>query len=93
MRAWRARSKAGRCLLKLEIDEVELAVALVDAGLLDPSIADDRAALTEAAQRALVEFCNGEASRRDERICDSVRAELALTALQKASTHVSKRRF
>jgi adenylate cyclase len=41
--AWRAREKAGRCLLTLEVDEAELVVALVDAGLLDPRIADDRA--------------------------------------------------
>jgi hypothetical protein len=47
--AWRAREKAGRCLLKLEVDEAELVVALVDAGLLDPLIADDRRAITAAA--------------------------------------------
>lgn len=91
--AWRARGRAGRCLLKLEVDEVALAIALVDAGLLDPNIADDRAALTTAAQQALVRFCDGEVSRRDCEIRDNVRAELALTALQKAPPHVSKRRF
>jgi hypothetical protein len=41
--AWRARERAGRCLLKIEVDEAELVVALVDACLLDPRIADDRA--------------------------------------------------
>jgi hypothetical protein len=91
--AWRAREKAGRCLLTLEVDEAELVVALVDAGLLDPRIADDRAALTEAAQRALALYLAGEGSRHDERICDTVRAELGLTALQKALPHVSKKRF
>lgn len=90
--AWRAREKAGRCLLKLEVDEVELAVALVDAGLLDPSVADDRARLTEATQRALFLFLAGEASRHDERVFDTVRAELALTALQKVPPRVSKKR-
>jgi hypothetical protein len=91
--AWRAREKAGRCLLTLEVDEAELVVALVDAGLLDFSAADDRAALTEATQRALALYLAGEGSRRDERICDTVRAELGLTALQKALPHVSKKRF
>jgi hypothetical protein len=89
---WRAREKAGRCLLKLEVDEAVLAVALVDAGLLNPNIADDRAALTAAAQQALVQFCDGEASRHDARICDSLRSELALTALQKAPPRAPKKR-
>ena len=91
--AWRAREKAGRCLLTLEVDEAELVVALVDAGLLDPRIADDRAALTEATQRALALYLAGEGSRHDERICDIVRAELGLTALQKALLHGSQKRF
>src|SRR5262245_50271183 len=91
--AWRARERAGRCLLKIEVDEAQLVVALVDAGLLDPRIADDRAALTEAAQRALALYLAGEGSRHDERISDTVRAELGLTALQKVLPHVSKKRF
>jgi hypothetical protein len=91
--AWRAREKAGRCLLTLEVDEAELVVALVDAGLLDFSAADDRAALTEATQRALALYLAGEGSRHDERICDTVRAELGLTALQKALLHGSQKRF
>jgi hypothetical protein len=82
--AWRARAKAGRIRLTLEVDEAELVVALVDAGLLDPALADDRAALTAATQRALARYLAGEASRHDEEICASVRAELGLTALQKA---------
>ena len=91
--AWRAREKAGRCLLKLEVDEAELVVALVDAGLLDPGIADNRAALAAATQRALARYLAGEGSRHDERICDIVRAELGLTALQKALLHGSQERF
>src|SRR5262245_17299725 len=90
--AWRAREKAGRCLLTLEVDEAELVVALVDAGLLDPRIADDRAALTEAAQRALALYLAGEPSRRDAEICASLRTELALSALQKALSHASPKR-
>jgi hypothetical protein len=56
---------------------------VVDAGLLDPSIADDRAALTEAAQLALVQFCDREASRCDREFRDILRSKLALTALQR----------
>jgi hypothetical protein len=91
--AWRAREKAGRCLLTLEVDEAELVVALVDAGLLDPRIADNRAALAAATQHALARYLAGEGSRHDERICDIVRAELGLTALQKALLHGSQKRF
>ena len=90
--AWRARAKAGRCLLTLEVDEVELAIALIDAGLLDARIADNRAALAAATQQALARFLAGEPSRRDAEICDSVKTELALTALQKALSHGSPKR-
>ncbi len=72
-RAWRARERSGRCLLKLEMDEANLVVGLVDRGLLDPLKADNRTALTEAAQKALIAFCDGEASQREARIYDSVR--------------------
>ena len=44
------------------------------------------------AQRALALYLAGEGSRHDERICDTLRAELGLTALQKALPHVSKKR-
>ena len=81
---WRARARAGHCLLRLEVDEVELSLALVDAGLLDPLLADDRAALTAATQRALALFLAGQPSRREAEICDSVKMELAATMLQKA---------
>lgn len=90
--AWRAREKAGRCVLKIEVDEAELAVALVDAGLLNPSIADDRVALIEATQRALFLYLAGEASRHDAKLCDIVRSKLALASLQKAPPRVSKKR-
>ena len=80
-------------MLKLEADEAELVVGLVDAGLLDPLVADDRRAITDAAQRALALYLAGEVSRHGGRICDSVRAELALTALQKAPPRVSKKRL
>src|SRR2546430_1513185 len=91
--AWRRRGRTGRIQLKLEVDETQTVVGLIDCNLLDPLRADDRGAITEAAQRALALYLAGEGSRHDERICDTVRAELGLTALQKALPHVSKKRF
>jgi hypothetical protein len=91
--AWRRRERTGRIQLKLEVDEAATVVGLIDCNLLDPLRADDRGAITEAAQRALALYLAGEGSRHDERICDTVRAELGLTALQKALPHVSKKRF
>jgi hypothetical protein len=79
-RAWRARERAGRCLLRLEVDEAALVVGLVDRGLLDPLKADDRIALTEAAGKALVMFCEGEASQREARIYDTVRGSSVRSA-------------
>jgi hypothetical protein len=79
-RAWRARERAGRCLLRLEVDEAALAVTLVDRGLLDPSEADSRAALNRAAERALAQLCR-ETSRPAAERFDNIRAGLIL-ALQ-----------
>ena len=59
---WRARAKAGRCLLHFEVDEVEVVVGLVAAGILDPLKADDPVALNAAAARALELFCAGDTS-------------------------------
>lgn len=36
---WRNREKAGRVLLRLEVDEAALVIGLVDRGLLDPAMA------------------------------------------------------
>jgi hypothetical protein len=80
-RAWRERKQAGRIILRLEVDETDLAIALIDARLLDPNKADDRAALTAAAHKALRIFC--EPSRPDTAIVDTMRVNLALTAMQK----------
>jgi hypothetical protein len=63
-RRWRARAKNGRILLRLEVDEAALVIGLVDRGLLDPSIAHDRAAVTAAAERALEIFCDSAAHTR-----------------------------
>jgi hypothetical protein len=93
--AWRAREKAGRILLKLEVDEAELVVGLIDAGLLDPLVADDRCAITAAAQRALVQFCcnNGETSPRAQRVYDTMRIRLVLLALKRELRVASRRRL
>jgi hypothetical protein len=59
---WRARQRNGRVLLRPIVDEVDFAVAAVTAGLLDPNVADDVAALTAAAKKVLDRFARGEFS-------------------------------
>jgi hypothetical protein len=71
--------------LRIEIDEAALIVGLVDRGLLDPLRADSRAALTEAAGKALALFCAGEASPHDRGIVDTLRARLCLLAFQRTT--------
>jgi hypothetical protein len=79
-------------LLKLEVDEAALVVGLVDGGLLDPSAADDRRRITAAAQRALVQFCDGgETSRQEQRIYDTMRIRLVLSALKRELRAAAKR--
>src|SRR5215831_19289790 len=87
-RAWRERERNGRILLRLEADEAELAIALASAALLDWNIADDKAALTAAAEKALALFCQRELSRHDEVIADKLRTNL----MQRALPHGSKKR-
>jgi hypothetical protein len=91
-RAWRERKRAGRILLRVEVDETELAIALTGAGLLDPNVADDKAALTTATEEALVIFCERELSRHDAGIADKLRANFALTVMQRGLPHGSKKR-
>jgi hypothetical protein len=92
--AWRRREKAGRFLLRLEMDEAALVVGLVDCGVLDPLKADDRGAITEAAQRALVQFCDGgETSRQEQRIYDTLKVGLVLSALKRKLRDPSRRRL
>jgi hypothetical protein len=88
-RAWRARERAGIVLLKLPMDEAALVVGLIDRGLLDPLRADDHTALTEAAKKALIQFC--EASLPDRRVYDTIRVELALRALRRKLPHGSSK--
>src|SRR5262245_8531865 len=91
-RAWRKRERNGRILLRVEADEAELAIALTDAGLLDPNVADDKAALTAAAEKALAVFCQRELSHHDAGIADRLRANFALTVMHRASPHGSTKR-
>jgi hypothetical protein len=79
-------------LLRLELDEAALVVGLVDRGLLDPLRADDRVALTAAAQRALEIFCDGDASQRDAAIYDKVKLALLLAALRKKNVRSRRSR-
>ena len=83
-RRWRARRRTGRVLLHVELDEAELVIGLTNRGLLDPLRADDPAALTAAAQRALELFCSGDGSLPNTRIYDSLRVSLALRAAEGA---------
>jgi hypothetical protein len=92
--AWRRRIRDGRILLRLELDEAALVVGLVDAGLLDPLIADDRRAITVAAQQALVQFCDGgEASPQGQRVYDTMRIRLVLSTLKRELRGASRRRL
>jgi hypothetical protein len=79
-RRWRQRERNGQVLLRVVADEAELAVALTDAGLLDPLKADDRGALAGAVERLLARFC--EVSPPAGANLDRLRISLCLSALQ-----------
>ncbi|MGE4254818.1 MAG: hypothetical protein AB7E84_06345 [Xanthobacteraceae bacterium] len=49
----RARCKAGRVVLPVEADEIDLIEMLIDAGLLAPQDAEDRQTVAHAAARFL----------------------------------------
>ena len=53
MRRYRAPATAGKIILRHEVDEADLTACLIADGLLDPVMADDRAAI-EAAFGELV---------------------------------------
>jgi hypothetical protein len=80
-RRWRARERNGRVLLKIELDEAALTLALIDANLLAINKADDRKALTAATQRVLERFIAGDISQRAEG--DRVKVHLLLAMLRK----------
>jgi hypothetical protein len=80
-RRWRDRERSGRILLRLEVDEAALVVGLIDRVLLDPLHADNRAAVTRAAERALAVFCD--TSRGDGAIHDKLKVAVLLAALRR----------
>ncbi|TAX50383.1 hypothetical protein ELH99_09540 [Rhizobium leguminosarum] len=58
-RRYRARRKAGRRVLQIEIDEVELAAALERLRFLNPLEADDDEAVLQAFQKMVRVLCRG----------------------------------
>jgi hypothetical protein len=52
-RRWRERRRAGRCVVRADVDEAALVVALIDAGLL--SVNDESHAAIEGAFQRLVD--------------------------------------
>ncbi|WP_085859436.1 hypothetical protein [Rhizobium sp. TAL182] len=58
-RRYRDRRKAGRRVLQIEIDEVELADALERLHLLDPLEADDDEAVLRAFHKMVRVLCRG----------------------------------
>ena len=80
-RAWRERGRNGEVLLRVTVDEAAFAVAAVERGLLDPLLADDRAALTAAAEKALQLFCEG--SPPAPQLGDSLRDRLVDAAVRR----------
>jgi hypothetical protein len=55
-RAWRARQRAGKICLLVEVDQHELAEALVDAGLLAWEVCEDHEAIARATGEVLEIF-------------------------------------
>src|SRR5262245_17687842 len=53
-RRWRARLAAGEVLLRIRVDEDQLAIMLVAFDLIDFNRADDRGVLSQGVQRALL---------------------------------------
>jgi hypothetical protein len=51
------RRRAGLVVLPIEVDAVALADVLIEAKLLDPNLADDRAALAKATTKLIEIFC------------------------------------
>src|SRR5262245_28666999 len=74
MRARRAREAAGYARIQRTVDLAELETGLTVLGVLDPSRADDPAALVEATERALAILC--ELSQRPEMIAGRLKVLL-----------------
>jgi hypothetical protein len=54
---FRTRQRTGKILLTIEVDEVLLVEALIEARLLYRHLADDRGAITRALEQAVAAFC------------------------------------
>jgi hypothetical protein len=80
-RKWRARQRAGRILLQLEIDETDLVISLVDRGLLDPLQADNKRAIRSAAEQALRAWCSNGVG--GDAMHDKIKVALLLATLRK----------
>ena len=52
-RQYRQRTKAGKCVLRVQVDAVAWTEALVAAGMLDSSQYDDKTAIEVATARVL----------------------------------------
>jgi hypothetical protein len=59
-KAYRQRRRAGRIVVEVEVDEAKITAALIEARLLSPLQADDRAEVERAAQRMVEIFCGDE---------------------------------
>jgi len=56
VRQHRARQRAGQVLITVRADETSLVDKLIEAQLLEPTMADDRAAITSATTRLIEIF-------------------------------------
>ena len=81
-RRWRQRERSGKCLLRVEVDEAALTVALIDRGLLNPLEGDSRVALTKATEAALADLCC-EGSLHGTATHDRIKVELLLSILRR----------
>ncbi|AIC25712.1 hypothetical protein IE4771_CH00551 [Rhizobium etli bv. mimosae str. IE4771] len=61
-RLYRARKRAGRRVIRIEVDEVELAVLLEQLRFLDPREADDDQAVEQGLNQMIQVLCRGLAS-------------------------------
>ena len=58
------RMRSGLVVLPVEVDATALADVLIESRLLDPTVADDRAALAKATTRLIEIFCQEKSIRR-----------------------------
>src|SRR5262245_23233223 len=75
-RRWRARLEAGEVLLRIRVDEDELATMLVTYNLIDFNHADDRRVLSQGVQRAIAML--SDLSQRNDLLAARIRARLML---------------